>query len=237
MPVRKFVAYRSAGKSKIFALTQGPVEALEAVTSLGSDDARMTDDLVRELNFFLIERDEKSLDAVLSRFPNAVQMAVRAFLSEWCQPQLGMMSIFGAVEPLRSIHVDNDHEFREFVDAAYLLGLGVEAWNEISSDGDAWWAVQFSTAEPFVRASEGGRAWLPPENARLASTWTSRDHKKGNIIDHAVQIAQAATSRGKWAYLHTFEKSDDERTDGHTVSEIVVDVFDASIPTSSDEDA
>jgi len=56
MPVRKFVAYRSVGKSKIFALTQGSVEALEAVTSLGSDDARMTDDLVRRIVVETAER-------------------------------------------------------------------------------------------------------------------------------------------------------------------------------------
>ncbi|MFD5092765.1 hypothetical protein ACFWMR_19335 [Amycolatopsis thailandensis] len=232
MSVSQFVAHRGEGKARVFALIRGSSDSLEVVTSLGADDAHVAEDLIRELNFFLVERDERSLNDFLGGLPNAVQIAVRNFLQKRCRATLGAMSVYGAVEPLKLLYVDSREEFRELLGAAYLIGLGFEASNEIDEDGDASWEVQLSTAEPFVRASEGERSWALPEGVSLSSTWTSRDYSGGNVIDQAVRVAESATSRGYRVCLHTFEKGDGESIDSSSTSVIVVDIFDAPIPPS-----
>ncbi|WP_326834884.1 hypothetical protein VSH64_08140 [Amycolatopsis rhabdoformis] len=234
MLVTEFVAHRSSGKSRVFALVRGSVDSLEVVTSVGVDDVDMTEDLVRELNFFLIERDEASLNALLARFPQAVQMAVRAFLLERCQVTVGSTSVFGTVEPVKLMSVYG-RELKEFVGAAYLLGLGVNVSNEVDERGQTSWVFELASAEPFVRASEGRRAWLLPDGVPLLSTWTSRDSTGEDVIDHAVGFAENAASRGHWVHLHTFEQGDGESIDSGSTSELVVDVFDVPVPPSEED--
>lgn len=101
--IRKFIAHTSPGKSRIFALTSGTPDYLEAVTSLGADDLHLTDKLVIELNDFLARRDESDLGSVLEAVPNPVRMAVNQFLKDRCPTARRMQYLRAAGRSARGV--------------------------------------------------------------------------------------------------------------------------------------
>jgi hypothetical protein len=162
-------------------------------------------------------------------------MAVRAFLKE-CQPELCVVSVYGPVEHLRLVYFDDrSGDFDDFVAAAYLIGLGIRATNEVDEDGSIGWAMEILTAEPFIRASADARAWPLPDGVSLVSTWTRRDRTDGNVVTRALEAAKSASRRGHWVRLHTFERGDSDDLDGGSTSEVVVDIFDCAAPPSEND--
>ncbi len=219
MTIREFLAHTTPGKSRVFAIDSDRPQFLEAVTSLGADDLHRTDELLDGLNFFLITRDDSDLEKLLADFPDAVRFGIRDFVAQRCQaPPPGAFSELGPVESVQVLYVDEDVE--QFVQAAFLLGVGVRMSNETDGD-ETGWQLELLSDEPFVQPGTDPRAWELPEGTPLLSTWSSR-FTKDDPVSAAVEVALEASADGHWVRLHTFT------LDG--VSELRVDVFDVPPP-------
>ncbi|GHH05013.1 hypothetical protein [Streptomyces rubradiris] len=232
--VYSFIAHTSPARSRVFALVKEPHEQLEAVTALGAEDLHLTEELVGGLNSYLADRDDAALQAVLDRVPKAVSMAARQYLKERCAPELGAFTGYGPVDIVReAVYFHRlDDELREFLDGAYMIGLGIRMWNERRGDGDVNWVVQLRSDEVSVPASAEPRTWALPAGTRLVNTWTSQE-PLGNLgpVRGALVVAEAASAEGRRVRIHTLLRSDrDVDFEGNGTSEFVVDVFDAPIP-------
>ncbi|MGW4464732.1 hypothetical protein [Micromonospora sp. NPDC004704] len=235
--VYQFLAHRSPSKSRIFALIRATDDHLEAVTTLGAADAAVTDDLVSALNIYLADRAEKPLHVVLDRLPDAVRIAVQNFVRERCVFELGAFTNYGPVDNIRLSYFDGaDDQFIQYLEAAYTVGLGIRATNELSGTGNVGWEVELRSDEVFVPGSAEPRTWPLPDGIPVLRTWTSQE-SPGESVVKAVTIAMTASDDGRYVRLHTLIRGggETEMTNGAT-SEFVVDIFDAPIPPSADDE-
>lgn len=225
MTVREFLAHKTPGKSRVFAIDSDQPQFLEAVTSLGADDVHRTDDLLDGLNFFLITRDEDDLGKLLTELPEAVRVGVQDFVAARCPtPPPGAFGELGPIEQVQDFYVDGD-DVEKFVRAAFLVGLGVRLTNEVDA-GEIGWHFELLSGEAFVPPGLDPRTWELPEGTPLLSTWSSR-FAKGDPVSAAAELALDAGAGGHWVRLHTFE------VDG--VSELRVDVFDVPPPVTEQD--
>ncbi|MFF4465829.1 hypothetical protein ACFY13_40920 [Streptomyces mirabilis] len=232
--IYSFIAHASPGRSRVFALVKSPREELEVVTTLGAGDLHLTEELVGALNGFLADRDDKALEVVLNRVPKAVRTATQHYLKEKCPPMLGTFTGFGPIDVVRpAVYFrDIDDELEEYLDGAYMIGLGIRMSNERDSEGDVEWVLQLLSDEVSVPASAEPRTWELPAEASLLQTWTSK-RRTGSVgpVRGALNVAEEASAQGRWVRIHTLLHSDrDVDFEGNGTSEFVVDVFDASIP-------
>lgn len=233
--IREFLAHTSPGRSRIFAIDDERQHALETVTTLGTQDLHLTESLLTELNSFLVTRNDDDLETV-AQLPSAVQIAVRNFLKQRCSaPATGMVGVYGPLEQIRLAYFSDGSALRDYLDGAYMIGLGVRMTNEVDTDGEIGWEVVLLNEEAFVPAGADPRSWSLPPDVPLLSTWTSHG-SRGNPIGSALTVATRASSEGHWVRLHTFEHgSSDDPLQGESTSEVRVDVFDAPIPLGEEE--
>ncbi|RGD57600.1 hypothetical protein DR950_07180 [Kitasatospora xanthocidica] len=240
--INSFIAHTSPGRSRVFALRKEPrdYDRLEAVTTLGGDDLRHTDQLVGSLNNYLADRDDTALQVVLDYLPKAVQMATKQYLKEKCPPQMGAFTSFGPIKIVRhAVYFRRiDDELEDYLEGAYSIGLGIRMSNERRSDGGVDWVVQLRDDEVSVPASAQPRSWELPAEVELLETWTSEEPHPGlGPVRAALGVAASASAEGSWVRVHTLLHSDlDVDYEGNGTSEFVVDVFDASIPKQNPED-
>lgn len=232
--IHSFIAHKSPGRSRVFALVKDPHERLEAVTTLGIADVELTDDLVSALNCYLADRDDDPLQETLDRVPKAVCMASRQYLNNAAQPELGAFTGFGPIEVVRSAvyFTEIDEELEEYLQGAYTIGLGIRMRNELRSDGVVEWVVQLLNDEVSVAASAEPRTWALPPELKLLATWTSLHLTTGiGPVRSALNVANAASTKGQMVRVHTLLHSHrDIDFEGSGTSEFVVDVFDAAVP-------
>jgi hypothetical protein len=163
-------------------------------------------------------------------------MAARQYLKENCATEPGSFTGYGPVDVVREAvffgGIDGDLE--EYLDGAYMIGLGIRMSNERSSDGDVGWVLQLLSDEVSVPASAEPRTWALPAGAQLLRTWTSEQPLAGlGPVRGALDVAAAASAEGRWVRVHSLLHSDlDVEFEGNGTSEFVVDVFDAPIPPS-----
>ncbi|MEU5088162.1 hypothetical protein [Streptomyces sp. NPDC021356] len=204
------------------------------MTTLGAGDLHLTEELVDALNGFLADRDDTALEVVLNRVPMPVRMATQQYLKEKCPPMLGEFTGFGPIDVVRpAVYFrDIDDELEEYLEGAYMIGLGIRMSNEQDSEGDVEWVVQLLSDEVSVPASAEPRTWELPAEAKLLQTWTSK-RRTGPVgpVGGALNVAEEASAQGRWVRIHTLLHSDrDVDFEGNGTSEFVVDVFDAPIP-------
>ncbi|MFD8979910.1 hypothetical protein [Streptomyces sp. NPDC059564] len=232
--IHSFIAHMSPGRCRVFALVKDPHERLEVVTTLGSADLALSDELVEALNGHLFDQDGAALGTVLDRAPHPVRMAVRQYLQGRPAPELGTFTPYGPIGIVREAVYFRaiDGELEEYLDGAYMIGLGIRMSNERRSDGDVEWVLQLRDDEVSVPASAEPRTWALPADVKLLSTWTSEQPLGGlGPVRCALELAEAASGEGQWVRVHTLLRSDrDEDYEGNGSSEFVVDVFDAPIP-------
>ncbi|MFJ4438473.1 hypothetical protein [Streptomyces sp. NPDC088923] len=238
--IHSFIAHTSPGRSRIFALVKGPRDELEAVTTLGADDLPLTGELVDTLNSFLAERDETSLGAVLDGVPQPVRLAVRRYLAENCTPIPGMFTGYGPVEVVRpAVYFSEvDDELEEYLESAYMIGLGIRMSNERRSEGGTGWIVQLLSDEISVPPGAELRTWPLPVDAKLMETWSS-NRPTGGIgpVRSALDVAEEASDKARWVRIHTLLRRErDSEFEGSATSEFVVDIFDAPIPPEAREE-
>ncbi|WP_189158378.1 hypothetical protein [Lentzea pudingi] len=238
MTISQFLAHKSPGKSRLFALDSGETDHLVAVTALSSSDLDLTDDLVGELNEFLFARAPGPLEKVLERVPDAVRMAVRRFLNEQCPPMPERFSWYGPIENLRLSYFSRlDAELERHVASAYWLGLGLRLENQIEEDGRTGWEFELMTAQAFVPGSVEPRSWYLPTGVELVRTWTSRESTGGDPVRAALTVARAQAELGRWVRVHAVEHgAGDDPHESATTSELVVDIFDAPAPRAECDD-
>ncbi|MFE4216972.1 hypothetical protein [Streptomyces sp. NPDC056844] len=210
---------------------------MEAVTTLGAGDLHLTEEFVASLNVFLADRDDAALQAVLDRVPGPVAMAARQYLKENCSaPELGAFNGYGPVDVVRgAVYFGGiDDELEDYLDGAYMIGLGIRMSNERGNDGDIGWVLQLLSDEVTVPASAEPRTWALPAEAQLLRTWTSEQPLAGlGPVRGALEVAEAASAEGRWVRIHTLLHSDlDVEFEGSGSSEFIVDVFGAPIPPS-----
>ncbi|MEU6708580.1 hypothetical protein [Streptomyces wuyuanensis] len=224
----------SPGRCRVFALIKDPHERLEVVTTLGATDLALSDELVEALNGYLFDQGDPILGTVLDRAPNPVRMAVRQYLQGRPAPELGTFTAYGPVGIVReSVYFGGiDSELEEYLDGAYMIGLGIRMSNERRADGNVGWVLQLRDDEVSVPASAEPRTWALPADVKLLSTWTSQQPLGGlGPVRSALEAAEDASAEGRWVRVHTLLHSDrDEDYEGNGTSEFVVDVFDAPVP-------
>ena len=229
-----FIAHTSPGRCRVFALVKDPDDRLEVVTTLGASDLHLRDELIRALNDFLSDRDDVALQTVLDRAPNPVRMAVQQYLKDKCAPEAGTFTTDGPIDIVRhAVYFSRvDDELEDYLEGAYMIGLGIRMSNERGTDGDVDWVVQLLSDEVSVPASAEPRSWELPAEAKLLSTWTSKQPLAGlGPVRGALEAAAAASAEEHWVRVHTLLHSHrDEDFEGGGTSEFVVDVFDAPIP-------
>ncbi|WP_030670024.1 hypothetical protein [Streptomyces rimosus] len=233
--IHSFIVHTSPGRSRVFALVKSPGDELEAVATLGAGELHLTGELVSALNSFLYDRDDHALGEVLDRVPKAVRMAVQQYLKDKCAPVMGAFTERGPVEVVRKavFFGQIDEELEEYLEGAYMIGLGIRMSNEQRAGGIGW-VIRLLNDEVSVPASAEPRTWAIPEGAKLARTWTSKEKAgKAGPVRGALQVAADATVEGRWVRIHTLLHSHyDVDFEGSGTSEFVVDVFDAPIPLS-----
>ncbi|WP_344345975.1 hypothetical protein, partial [Kitasatospora putterlickiae] len=201
------------------------------VTTLGAGDLHLSDELIRALNDFLSDRDDVILQTVLDRAPNPVRMAVQHYLKDKCAPEAGTFTEYGPIDIVRhAVYFSRiDDELEDYLEGAYMIGLGIRMSNKRGTDGDVDWVVQLLSDEVSVPASAEPRSWELPAEAKLLSTWTSKQLLDGHGPVHgALKAAATASAEGHWVRVHSLLHSDrDENFGGSGTSEFVVDVFDA----------
>ncbi|MBO7937469.1 hypothetical protein ABZX99_30520 [Streptomyces antibioticus] len=238
--IHSFIAHVSPGRSRVFALIKDPRERLEVVTTLGAADLALSDDLVEALNGHLFDQKDPTLGSVLDRAPNPVRMAVRQYLQGMPTLELGTFTPYGPVGIVReAVYFGRiDDELEEYLDGAYMIGLGIRMSNERQADGGVGWVVQLRDDEVSVPASAEPRTWALPTDLKLLSNWTSEQPLGGRgPVRSALEVAEAASREGRWVRIHTLLHSDrDEDYEGNGTSEFVVDVFDAPIPLSEPDE-
>lgn len=233
--IHSFIAHTSPGRSRVFALVKDPHDQLEAVTTLGAGDLHLTGELVDALNFFLADRDEVALQEVLEKVPGPVRMAAQQYLTNECAPVLGAFNGYGPISVVREAvyFSGGDGDLEEYLEGAYMIGLGVRISNERHSDGGVRWVLRLLSDEVSVFTSAEPRTWEFPAEAKLLRTWTSAQLSQGRgpPVSSALNVAEAASDKGHWVRIHTLLHSDrDVDFEGSGTSEFVVDVFDAPIP-------
>ncbi|MEU9314724.1 hypothetical protein [Streptomyces sp. NPDC048295] len=232
--IHSFIAHMNPGRCRVFALVKDPHERLEVVTTLGAADLALSGELVEALNSHLFDQGGPALGAVLDRAPNPVRMAVRQYLQGRPAPELGTFTPYGPVGVIRDAvyfgGIDGDLE--EYLDSAYMIGLGIRMSNERRADSNVEWVLQLRDDEVSVPASAEPRTWALPLDVKLLSTWTSEQPLGGvSPVRSALEVAEAASEEGRWVRVHTLLHSDrDEDYEGNGTSEFVVDIFDAPIP-------
>ncbi|MER7847384.1 hypothetical protein ABTZ03_25945 [Kitasatospora sp. NPDC096077] len=237
--VNSFIAHPSPGRSRVFALHKDPHDRLEAVTTLGGDDVRLTEGLVGVLNTYLADRDDVALQAVLDGLPKAVQMATRRYLKDECPPEMGAFTSFGPIEIVReAVYFSRiDDELEDYLEGAYAIGLGIRMSNERGCDGDVGWVVQLRNDEVLVPASAEPRSWELPTGVDPLNTWTSKEPHPGlRLVQAVLDVAGSSSAEGRWVRVHTLLHSHrDVDYEGSGTSEFVVDVFDAPIPQEPED--
>lgn len=232
--IHSFIAHTSPGRSRVFALVKDPYAQLEAVTTLGASDLHLTGELVDALNCFLADRDDAALAVVLNRVPSPVRMAAQQYLKNKCAPVLGAFSGYGPIDIVReAVYFGGiDDELEEYLDGAYMIGLGIRMSNVRHRDGYVWWGLQLLSDEVSVPASAEPRTWELPAELALLQTWTSIEGSEGfGPVRGALNVAEAASEQGNLVRIHSLLRSDrDVDFEGSGASELVVDIFDAPIP-------
>jgi hypothetical protein len=233
--VYEFIAHISPGRSRIFALVKGAPNRLDAVTSLGADCVQLTDELAAELNEFLATRRESGLTAVLERLPAPVRQAVGQYVRIRCPDVLGAFNPYGPIDVLREAWFGPiDQELEDYVEGAYTIGLGVRMTNEVDEKGTVSWMVQVRSDEAMLPASAPLRSWPLPEGVTLLRTWPNSAADTGGVTA-ALAVAAAGSAEGRMVRVHTLFQSRDEDPDGGGTSQVVVEVFEAPIPSRDDE--
>ncbi|MFJ8431973.1 hypothetical protein ACIQ9P_11820 [Kitasatospora sp. NPDC094019] len=232
--VHSFIAHTSPGRCRVFALVKDPDDRLEVVTTLGAGDLHLSGELISALNDFLSDRDNAALQTVLDRAPSPVRMAVQQFLKDKCAPEAGTFTTYGPIDIVRhAVYFSRiDEELEDYLEGAYMIGLGIRMSNERGTDGDVGWVIQLLSDEVSVPASDEPRTWALPTEVKLLNTWTSKQPLAGlGPVRSALKAAAGASAEGHWVRIHTLLHSDrDEDFEGSGTSEFVVDVFDAPIP-------
>ncbi|MFF9580308.1 hypothetical protein ACF1BA_34365 [Streptomyces rubiginosohelvolus] len=204
------------------------------MTTLGAGDLHLTAEMVSALNCFLYDRDDSALGEVLDRVPKAVRMAVQQYLKDKCAPVMGAFTECGPVEVVREavFFGQIDEELEEYLEGAYMIGLGIRMSNERQRDGGVGWVIRLLNDEVSVPAGAELRTWAIPEGAKLERTWTSKQQdSSAGPVRGALQVAADATDQDRWVRIHTLLHSRyDVDFEGSGTSESVVDVFDAPIP-------
>ncbi|GLF96979.1 hypothetical protein [Streptomyces yaizuensis] len=238
--IYSFIAHTSPGRSRVFALVKDDPDRLEAVTALGAGDLHLAEELVGGLNNFLADRDDTVLQAVLDRLPNPVRMAAQQYLKNKCKPEPGSFTGYGPIDIVReAVYFRRlDDELEEYLDSAYMIGLGIRMSNELRRAGGITWVVQLRSDEVSVPLSAEPRTWALPAKAQLLKTWTSQQPlARLGPVRGALDVARAASAEGRWVRVHTLlHSSSDVDFEGSGTSEFVVDVFDASIPLEDTEE-
>jgi hypothetical protein len=232
--VREFLVHKSPSKCRVYALRRGGIDTLELVTTLGGGHLQHTDELLAELNDFLLTRNDERLTAVCGRLPDAVQIAVRTFVDTQCAAELGEFSPWAPIDPVREMYFDDQTpDFEDMLSAAYLVGLGIRVSNNLDEDGEIEWTVELFDSNAVVAADAEPRTWALPTGVRLDHTWTSQQ-MAGDPVVNAVAEARRASAAGHWVRLHSIEH-DDPDNPGTSTDELVVDIFDAPIPASEEK--
>ncbi|WP_017600953.1 hypothetical protein [Nocardiopsis lucentensis] len=237
MYIERFVAHHTPTKARIFALTIDSNRGLQAVTTLSGAQTQLTEDLVDALNLRLFEGREDDMNGVLERLPEPVQTAARRFFHDAGKPDPHRYTDMGPISVVRHLYfTDNPEELVEFLDAAYMMGFGVRVSNEVQSDGDIGWSFEMRSEEVFVPASAEPRSWPLPEDMQAIRTWTSREPTGGHPARAAFAIAHEASQHGRYVRIHTFAHGSSDDPEDTLTSEFAVDVFDAPIPPSEEEE-
>jgi hypothetical protein len=218
----------------VFALVKDPDDRLEVVTTLGAGDLHLSDELISALNDFLPDRDNAALQTVLDRAPSPVRMAVQQYLKDKCAPEVGTVATYGPIDVVRhAVYFSRiDDELEDYLEGAYMIGLGIRMSNELGTDGEVDWVLKLLSDEVSVPASAEPRSWELPAEVKLLSTWTSKQLPAGHgPVRSALKAAATASAEGHWVRVHTLLHSHrDEDFEGSGTSEFVVDVVDAPIP-------
>ncbi|MFI6581819.1 hypothetical protein [Embleya sp. NPDC050493] len=238
--VYSFIAHTSPSRSRVFALIKDPHDRLEAVTTLGAGDLHLTEDLVGALNSYLADRDDTALQAMLDRVPRPVCMAAQKYLKDNCPLEVGAFTEYGPIDIVRTaVYFSRlDDEIEDYLEGAYMIGLGIRMSNERNNDGEIGWVIQLRNDEVSVPASAEPRTWALPEEVKLLETWTSQQPLADlGPVRGALGVADAESAKGHWVRVHTLLHSNrDVDFEGSGTSEFVVDVFDAPIPLRSSEE-
>lgn len=223
----QFFVHQNQGICRVLAISRDDENSLEVLTTLDATDQPHADRLVRGLNVLANEHDDGPLAEVLSDLPQPAQLEVRTFIQNRNTPSApGTYSeAYGPLCRVRCIFTTNDDDARDWLSAAYLIGLGVRATNEMTHDGIVGWTIELLNAEPSFASLDDLRAWSESDRTPVESTWTSDG--QGHPIEQAWSVAQQASRSGHMVRLHTCEL--------RNASKAAVDVFDAPIPASRDD--
>lgn len=238
MYIERFIAHQTPAKARVFALTNVSDYALQAVTTLSGDHTRFTAELVDALNLRIFEKQVEGLNGVLERLPGPVQTSIRRFFDDVGAPDPYSYTEMGPIKVVREFYFgDRSKELLDFLEAAYMIGLGVRISNEIDGDGDIGWNFELRSEEAFVPAGADPRSWPLPGGRRSIRAWTSREPTGGDPARAALTIAREASKQNKYVRVHTFACGISDDPSDMITSEIAVDVFDAPIPLMEGEDA
>jgi hypothetical protein len=180
---------------------------------------------------YLVERDEAVLTTVLQQLPEAVKLAVQAFVAGLEPLEAGDRDGFELIEDHGcAYHSRRNKDLVPYVDSADMMNLGIRMENMQDADGNEEWKVVLRSMVPFVALQDDPRAWALPEGLELERSWTSVGNPAAGGSDSAIEIAEDAADQGKYVRMHTFWRADTPDPDGPSTLEYVVDVFNAPIP-------
>lgn len=76
-------------------------------------------------------------------------------LKHKCAPVLGAFNGYGPIDVVReAVYLGGvDDELEEYLDGAYMIGLGIRMSNERHRGGDVWWGPQLLSDEVSVPTS------------------------------------------------------------------------------------
>ncbi len=230
LKIQEILMHSSGSKMRIYAR---PVDdrCLTVVTTVGAEHLSAGQDLALALNDFLFERDEAGLTPVLKRLPEAVNLAVRAFVAGLDPLEVGDRDGFELITDHGcAYHSRRNKDLLPYVHSADMVNLGVRMESLQDSEGREEWKVMLRSMVPFVTYQDTPRAWALPEGIELERSWTSVDNPAAHGIDSALEIAEDAADEGKYVRMHTFWRADTPDPDGPATLECVVDVFNAPMP-------
>ncbi|HWO60179.1 MAG TPA: hypothetical protein VNO31_09120 [Umezawaea sp.] len=230
MSVRRFLAHKNSGKSRLFAVRH---DTLEAVTTLGVGDVERTDDIVRALDVYLSVRDEVALEEALRGLPDAVLLAIRGYLRSRATPEPGTFGPNGLVEVVRRARFPLESgTIEQYLSGAYVIGLGIRVENLVDDRDRHRWAVVLLNGMPFVPMGGEARAWRLPDGSRVEAEWIKGD-APGRQVPAALTAARKAAAAGRRVRIHTYLQGDGKHwLDGAMTTSAVVDVFNEPPPTN-----
>lgn len=228
--IKEILRHNSGSKMRIYAR---PVddECLTVITTVGAEHLSAGNELALALNIYLFERDEANLTAVLERLPEAVNLAVQAFVAGLDPLEVGDRDGFELIADHGcAYHSRRNKDLLPYVDSADMVNLGVRMESQQDSKGNEEWKVVLRSMVPFVTYEDIPRAWALPDGIELERSWTSVGNPAAHGTETALEIAEDAADEGKYVRMHTFWRTDTPDPDGRATLEYVVDVFNAPMP-------